>query len=50
MSLAIPDWIKAIDVQLFLQASRRSKGIQIGWVAKCTHDIVKETPNGNQAG
>ena len=50
MSLAIPDWIKAIDVQLFLQASRKSKGIQTAWVAERTHDIVEETINGNQAG
>ena len=39
MNLAMPDWIIAIDVQLFLQLD--SKKID-AWVARCSHDIRKE--------
>ena len=47
MNLAIPDWIKAIDVQLFLETPGNAKGSQLGWIARCTHDI-KEVSNGDQ--
>ena len=39
MNLALPDWITAIDVQLFLQLD--SKKID-AWVARCPHDVRKE--------
>ena len=39
LSLAIPDWIEAIDVQLFLQAPGNAKGSQIGWIGRCTHKV-----------
>ena len=42
MSLALPDWITAIDVQLSLQLPESSKGIETAWVARCSHDIRKE--------
>ena len=42
MSLAIPVWITAIDVQLVLQEAPRSKEIDAGWVARRYHDIGKE--------
>ena len=40
MSLAIPDWINAVDVRLVLSAPpRRKKRQNDAWVARCTHDL-----------
>ena len=39
VSLAIPDWIEAIDVQLALQAPGRSKKVDVAWVARRSLDI-----------
>ena len=39
LNLAVPDWIEAIDVQLFLQAPGNAQGAQIGWIGRCTHKI-----------
>lgn len=41
MSLAIPDWIEAVDVEFVLQEAGRSEEIiEVGWVARRSHDIV----------
>ena len=49
MNLAIPDWIEAIDVLLFLEAPGNTRGSQIGWITRCAHDIdSKEVSNGDQ--
>ena len=49
MGLAIPDWIKAIDVRLVLSAPPSRKNRQNdAWVARSTHDLPVEVRNGNQ--
>ena len=47
MNLAIPSWIEAVDVQLFLEAPGNAKRAQIGWTGRCAHKM-NEVPNGNQ--
>ena len=48
MSLAIPVWIEAIDVELALQAPGRSKKVDVAWVARRSLDIEKEADNEHQ--
>ena len=39
MSLAIPDWIEAIDVQFYLQEAGSSEDEDAAWEARRSHDI-----------
>ena len=39
ISLAIPDWITAVDVKLVLHAPRR-KDSQDAWVSRRTHNLT----------
>ena len=48
MSLAIPVWTEAIDVELALQAPGRSKKVDVAWVARRSLDIEKEADNEHQ--
>ena len=48
MSLAIPAWIKAVDVQLALQAPGRPKKVEVAWVARRSLDIVRRHDNEHQ--
>ena len=43
MSLAIPYWIEAVDVEFVLQeAGHSEETIETGWVARRSHNIVQE--------
>ena len=42
MSLAMPDWIEAIDVLIELDSPHSSEGSPLCWAARCQHDIKRE--------
>ena len=42
MSLAMPDWIEAIDVLIELDSPHSSEGSPLCWAARCQHDIQRE--------
>ena len=45
MSLALPDWIAAVDVLLELDSPHRAEGAPLCWAARCQHDIRSEVRN-----
>ena len=45
MSLAIPDWIEAVDVLIELDSLHRVEGSPLCWSARCQHDINMEVRN-----
>ena len=45
MSLAIPDWIEAVDVLIELDSPHRAEGAPLCWAARCQHDIESEVRN-----
>ncbi len=47
MSLAIPNWIEAIDVLIELDSPLGREGPALCWAAQCPHDIKMEVPNGD---
>ena len=48
MSLAIPDWIEAVEVLLELDGPPGIDGSPMYWEARQPHDISKERKDGNQ--
>ena len=42
MSVAMPDWIEAIDVLIELDSPHSSGGSPLCWAARCQHDIKTE--------
>ena len=50
MSLAMPDWIEAVDVLIELDSLyNSSEGSPICWAARCQHEIRREARNVVQA-
>jgi len=45
MSLAMPDWIEAVDVLIELDSPHSSEGSPLCWTARCQHDIKPEVRN-----
>ena len=45
MSLAVPDWIEAVDVLIELDSPHRAEGSPLCWAARCQHDIESEVRN-----
>ena len=39
MSLAMPDWIEAVDVLIELDSPHSSEGSLLCWAARCQHDL-----------
>lgn len=39
MSLAMPDWIEAVDVLIELDSPHSSEGSPLCWAARCQHDL-----------
>ena len=42
MSLALPDWIEAVDVLIELDSPHISEGSPLCWAARCQHEIERE--------
>lgn len=42
MSLAMPDWIKAVDVMIELDSPHSAEGSPLCWAARYQHDIDRE--------
>ena len=42
MSLALPDWIEAVDVLIELDSPHSSEGSPLCWAARCQHEIERE--------
>ena len=42
MSLAISDWIEAVDVLIELDSPHRVEGSPLRWAARCQHDLKEE--------
>ncbi|MYC32720.1 MAG: hypothetical protein F4X64_06045 [Chloroflexi bacterium] len=42
MSLALPDWIEAVDILIELDSPRSSEGSPLCWAARCQHDLKTE--------
>ena len=42
MSLAMPDWIEAVDILIELDSPHCSEGSPLCWAARCQHDIKTE--------
>ena len=45
MSLALPDWIEAVDVLIELDSPHSSEGSPLCWAARCQHEIEREVRN-----
>ncbi len=45
MSLAMPDWIEAVDVLIELDSPHSSEGSSLCWAARRQHDIKSEARN-----
>ena len=45
MSLAVPDWIEAVDVLIELDSPHSAEGSPLCWAARCQHDIKSEVRN-----
>ena len=45
MSLAIPDWIEAVDVLIELDNPSMRNSPPFGWAARCQHDLKTEVRN-----
>lgn len=45
MSLAIPDWIEAVDVLIELDSPHRAEGTPLCWAARVQHDLKAEVRN-----
>ena len=42
MSIAIPDWIEAVEVLIELDSPSDQDGARLCWIARCSHDIYQE--------
>ena len=42
MSIAIPDWIEAVEVLIELDSPSEQDGARLYWIARCPHDINQE--------
>ena len=45
MSLAMPEWIEAVDVLIELDSPHSSEGSPLCWAARCQHEIEREVRN-----